>query len=482
MTISQKFTLLISIFTLVIISELFLITSINEDNAHLVEVGIPVMQKSNELKFNVIQVQQWLTDISATRGQDGLNDGFDEAKKSVENARRILAELIQLDPTHQQEYDALKAPLETYYQAGQTMAHAYVSGGPSKGNQFMATFDDAAATLTEKVAQILVSSNQKTDDLLTHQEDQLNTTITSVLIATLILGLVMTVIFFLGRSVLSTMPIISQEVKKLANGNMCDFSLNITRNDELGDLIADVNKMHAAQSMIIKEMLGTSEQLVQTVDHLSGISQQTQTRMQEQEDQVFQVASAIEQMSASSAEVASNTSSAAGNVQETNQLAQQGKQSVSNTLNTISNLVDEVEHTTGVIQQLGNDSDDIGSILDVIRGIAEQTNLLALNAAIEAARAGEQGRGFAVVADEVRTLAGRTQQSTQEIQEVISRLQASSTKAIETTDKSKGIAQQGAKHIEQASNIMNSIHGAMDTVTQTNHSIATATRKPLSIC
>ena len=179
-------------------------------------------------------------------------------------------------------------------------------------------------------------------------------------------------------------------------------------------------------------------------------------------------------MSASVHEVARHSNAAADETRHATELASSGRKIVDETATTIRKLANEVEEASMVIKQLATDSNDIGSVLDVIRGIAEQTNLLALNAAIEAARAGEQGRGFAVVADEVRTLASRTQQSTQEIQQMIERVQSSASNAVLAMDSGCTQAQLTVEKAATADEALQSIGQIIESINSMNSQIATA--------
>lgn len=235
-------------------------------------------------------------------------------------------------------------------------------------------------------------------------------------------------------------------------------------------LVADVRAIH-----------GSSNQLTSAAEELSAVTAKTSQGVSQQRSETEQVATAMNEMTATVQEVARNANSAADHAQAANDDAQRGQSVVRDTVSAIKSLAREVENAATAIQQVEQDSVSISSIVDVIRGIAEQTNLLALNAAIEAARAGEQGRGFAVVADEVRSLANRTQESTEEIQTMIQRLQSGAHGAVEVMIKGRDWAGKSVGEAEQAAQVLTTIARAIDTISDMNTQIASAAEEQSAV-
>lgn len=231
----------------------------------------------------------------------------------------------------------------------------------------------------------------------------------------------------------------------------------------------------------VSEIHANAGQLASAAEELSIVTGETSQGVRRQQSETEQVATAINEMSATVQEVASHAETAAAAARSADSETVQGKKVVTQTIESIDSLAHEIEQAADVIHKLQAESDKIGTVMDVIHGIAEQTNLLALNAAIEAARAGEQGRGFAVVADEVRVLASRTQQSTQEIQQMIERLQSGSTEAVRAMLESKNRAQASVEQAAKAGASLESITQAVANISEMNTQIASAVEEQTAV-
>lgn len=257
--------------------------------------------------------------------------------------------------------------------------------------------------------------------------------------------------------------------------------LNDIGKDEIAEMGGAFNQFAEKVRQMVLKVSGSTSQLAAAAEEMSMITSETNQGVQKQQSETEMVATAMNEMTATVQEVARHATEASNAAQSADNEAKDGKTVVQNTVSTINMLATEIESATAVISKLETDSDNIGSVLDVIRGIAEQTNLLALNAAIEAARAGEQGRGFAVVADEVRTLASRTQESTQEIQSMIESLQQGSRNAVKAMQSSQ---QQSKQSVEQATNArgsLDAITDAVTTISNMNIQIASAAKEQSSV-
>ncbi|KTT50376.1 hypothetical protein SB11R_08360 [Pseudomonas oryzihabitans] len=248
----------------------------------------------------------------------------------------------------------------------------------------------------------------------------------------------------------------------------------LTGRDEIADIGRSLDAMLDAFGRSLREVDQASDAVAQASGALAGSIGQARSTMQAQQAETDQVATAITEMTASVADVASNTEGAVAAAKQADQATQEGTRVMRQTQQAIEQLAAEVDLSATKVAALESHSNAIGGVIAVIRTIAEQTNLLALNAAIEAARAGEQGRGFAVVADEVRTLASRTQTSTEEIRRIIEQLQAATAEAVAQMQASRGHALTGVAAAEQASVSLTSIGSAVERIVDVNVQIASA--------
>ena len=251
--------------------------------------------------------------------------------------------------------------------------------------------------------------------------------------------------------------------------------------DEFGQISRNLNRMAQEISEIVQEIGNATAQVATAAQESSTVTVQTSMSVEQQRQGTELVATAINQMSATVREVAQSTNDAAHMSQQVNLSTAQGRVEIESTIGLIRQLSGQAEETAQIIDDLKLESDAISSVLDVIRGIAEQTNLLALNAAIEAARAGDHGRGFAVVASEVRTLAQKTQESTGNIQQMISNLQAGSDRAALSMQQTLDKAQDGASKVERAGELLVEIAEGVATISDRNIQIASAAEEQSAV-
>lgn len=257
--------------------------------------------------------------------------------------------------------------------------------------------------------------------------------------------------------------------------------LEVQSNDEVGQVSQGFNEFADKIQVLVTDLKGGIQDLCESISKMNRVVDETHNNVEQQRHETAQAAAAVHEMAAAAQQVAGNASNAATAAQNADSEANIGKNTVEGTISAISSLSGEIDQASEVIDVLRSDAEEIGNVVNVITSIADQTNLLALNAAIEAARAGEFGRGFSVVADEVRTLANRTQQSTDEIRGMIESLQTGAQKAVKVMDTSKSQSTDTVNRAAQASESLNTITHSVGTITEMNTQIASAAEEQTSV-
>lgn len=284
------------------------------------------------------------------------------------------------------------------------------------------------------------------------------------------------------RKVLSLpMKALKQRTEQIAAGDLSGEPLHIYSGDEIGLASVAFNTMQSQLHDLIRNLIEKSDVVAEHSARVSSFTTSTDNDLQRQAAEIEQLATAMNEMAATISEVAKYAQSTSDATAASEKHAEQGQAIVRNVIMAINEIASEVDNASNTIQTVQQESQNIGTILDTIQSIAEQTNLLALNAAIEAARAGEQGRGFAVVADEVRTLAARTQTSTTEIKTLIDRLQHSAANAVNTMDAGVNKAQQGVAMADKAGTALTEIMDSVTSISDMTLQIASATEEQSTV-
>lgn len=421
---------------------------------------------TKEIQLHVVQVQQFLTDISATRGKDGLDSGFDEAeehaKDFVEHAAKVRALAEKLSRSDiVLIVDKAQKDFVPYYEMGKKMAHTFINEGTDGGNKLMLDFDKTAQHLTEDVEALVKITDEmqsSTSGKIDGQQDKIESDANALINLMFWLGgisvvLALGLLWFSHKSISLPLRGMVGAMTQIADGNKhavippCSshdeigemsqalrvFQTNLLRMEELeSQAAADKANAESQRRQLLLEMASGFEQSVGHVvtvvasaaTQLHGDAQSLSELSEQTSRQSSTVAAATEQASASVQTVASAAEELASSISEiTHQ--------VDESLRISNQAVDQVKHTDATVSTLTEVASHIGDVVKLIQDIAEQTNLLALNATIEAARAGEAGKGFAVVASEVKNLATQTARATEEISQKIVMVQHVSGEAVD---------------------------------------------------
>ena len=338
------------------------------------------------------------------------------------------------------------------------------------------------STQTGDLFNALVKINTEQAALYTRATKVLYGNAMQTTVGVLILVFIVTLIlaWALVRSITAPLRQSTRFAESIAEGNLTSH-IEITGADEVSDLQRSLAAMQNSLIDTLRLIGDSSHQLAAAAEEMTAVTNQTSNDLNNQNAEIQQAATAVNEMTAAVEEVARNAVSTADASDASTTTAQLGRQRIDLTIQAIRRMGNRVEDATRQVEELAAHSQDIGKILDVIRGVAEQTNLLALNAAIEAARAGEAGRGFAVVADEVRALAGRTQSSTQEIEKMVVAIRAGTSQAVETMQANNAQALETLDTAQTAGNALDEIADAISLIHERNRVIASASEQQAQV-
>ncbi|GGW55776.1 methyl-accepting chemotaxis protein [Alishewanella tabrizica] len=349
--------------------------------------------------------------------------------------------------------------------------------GKANADQLLQQADEQTSLALTRLNTLLNQSTSAAADIQQNSRNSVSNAVTAIVVVMLgSIGIAVLIAFYTVKAIVNPLEKINAMLSVVASGDLTQ-QLRDHSQDEFGVLSRNINKVNNSLHTLIQGIIARSTQLAAASEQTSAITMQTTQAIREQKSQVTQAATATTELSSTAKGVLQSSNDALAEIKNADKEAERVRGISIENKATIIQLSREVEQASLVINQLHQDSASIGSILDVIRGIAEQTNLLALNAAIEAARAGEQGRGFAVVADEVRSLASKTQASTQEIQAMIQALQSGAEAAVAAMNKGKKQAEECVTKTELATSALDSITHAVHLAHDMSEQISTAARE-----
>lgn len=448
-----------------------------ENAQHLANIDLPKLALLKEARLAITDIQIWFQSISAARGENGFDKGFDDASTHADIFRKRIQTLQNKDPSQRNEYTQILNAFEKFYASGKNMAQVYIESGLSEGTPLLTQFKSDATQLhaalkpiRDALEQHLLADAEKQTELATSARYFIiGSGLLTLCVALAAFGMIYNNIVTLPQLIASTLK---RDTNKTLSSAGPEEIKKIT--DILMGSRVDMQDMINHVKSTTQSLSSASAQLVQG-------SRQSQDSIVQQQSQAEMIATAVNEMTASIQDVSSNITGTATAASEANEETNEGQQVVASAIGKIEQLAEQIEDTASIVNNLEKDTTSITSILDVIRGVAEQTNLLALNAAIEAARAGEQGRGFAVVADEVRTLASRTQDSTEEINTMIDKLLSGSQRAVEEMHKSQAQASAVVDQATQAGQSLSSISNAVSKINEMSAQIATAAEEQSAV-